>query len=154
MGSKITEKQMIKIIREEYKRRLATVLIESELKETDMYDKRGNQLLSPGLKVRHKASGYEYTVDHIEGEGEDAVIYLRHPEQPRFEAGSIAEGGTTINLSGVDFGRIAGGDPSGTEIDQVTSHKVDSEKGRDLKLPQSSLLAVKKPEFEKEYEVE
>ena len=154
MGKKITEKQMIKIIREEYKRRLATVLLESELKETDMYDKRGNQLLAQGLKVKHKASGYEYTVDHVEGEGDESIIYLRHPEQPRFEPEAIAEGGTTINLSGVDFGRIAGGDPDGKEIDQITSHKVDAEKGADLKLPQSSLLAVKKPEFEKEYEVE
>jgi hypothetical protein len=154
MSKKLTEKNIIRLIREEYKKRLATVLLESELKETDMYDKRGNQLLAQGLKVRHKASGYEYTVDHVDGEGDDAIIYLRHPDQPRFESAPISESGTTINLRGVDFGRITGGEPSGSEIEQVTSHKVDAEKETDLKLPHSSLLAVKKPEFEKEYEVE
>ena len=40
------------------------------MNETDVKDKRGNVVISPGLKVRHKGSQYEYTVDHVEGEGE------------------------------------------------------------------------------------
>ena len=123
MRKKLTERHIIKIIREEYKKRLVEVALEADLKETDMYDKRGNQLLSQGLKARHKASGYEYTVDHVEGEGDDAIVYLRHPDQPRFEPKGqpLSETTATINLSGVDIGRIKGGDPSGDEVEQVTS---------------------------------
>jgi hypothetical protein len=42
-------------------------------------------LISKDLKVKHKDSGYEYTVDRIEGEGEEAIIYLRKPEIPRIQ---------------------------------------------------------------------
>ena len=78
------ERKMIKLIREEYNHRLLQLFRENvkDIFEADMFDEEGNQLLSPGLKVRHKASGYEYTVDHVEGrlrEGFDALdAFLCH----------------------------------------------------------------------------
>ena len=81
----LNESKLISIIREEYTNRLATVGRAINMLETDAFNERGDLLLSKGLKVRHKSSGYEYTVDHVEGQGDPAVIFLRHPEVPRFQ---------------------------------------------------------------------
>jgi len=152
---KYTEKQLIAVIRQRYKRRLAEVAIKSSLEETDVYDSKGNMLLAKDLKVKHKSSGYEYTVDHVEGEGEDAVVFLRHPEAPRIlppdATTSLQEAETTVNLKGINFDNIAGGTPiDDVKVpDQVDLNKNDIEK----KAP-ASLLSVPKKEFEAEYEVE
>ena len=81
----LNESKLISIIREEYTNRLATVGRAINMLETDAFNERGDLLLSKGLKVRHKSSGYEYTVDHVEGQGDSAVIFLPHPEVPRFQ---------------------------------------------------------------------
>lgn len=152
MKKKLTEKRLIREIRKAYKKRLAEVAIAAGLEEAEMHDKRGNMILSQGLKVRHKASGYEYTIDHVEGDGDGAVVYLRHPDQPRFEAGdsnqTISESGVSVDLSGVDLQRVAG---------KKAMPKVQLAKKPDtgeIKIPKSSLLAISKEEFEKEYEVD
>tara|TARA_B100000700_G_scaffold313191_1_gene397861 strand:- start:318 stop:782 length:465 start_codon:yes stop_codon:yes gene_type:complete len=154
MKKKLSERRIINAIRKVYRQRLAEVAIAAGLEEADMYDKRGNMILSKGLKVRHKTSGYEYTVDHVEGEGDGAVVYLRHPDQPRFEAGqstkTISEAGLSIDLSGVDLQNVAGA----KKMPQVNLKKKPAAVTDDLRLPKSSLLAVNKAEFEKEYEVE
>ena len=84
---KRNERKMVQLIREEYNSRILKLFRENvkDIFEADMFDEEGNQLLSPGLKVRHKASGYEYTVDHVEGTDDNATVYLRHPEVPRFK---------------------------------------------------------------------
>ena len=150
----LSERRMIQIIRSEYKKRLAEVAMAAALEETDMYDDRGNMLLTQDLKVRHKGSGYEYTVDHVEGEGKDATVYLRHPEEPRFvppdSNQALVEAETTINLKGLDFNNMTGGSP----LDVKTPEKIDLDKSDlDSKEP-PSLLAVSKAEFEKDYEVQ
>ena len=73
---KHNEQTMIRLIKEEYSNRIQQVYTEAQkdLLEADMFDELGNQLLSPGLKVRHKKSGYEYTVDHVEGKDDSAVV--------------------------------------------------------------------------------
>ena len=81
----MNQKTIIRKIRESYKKKLAEAVIKGALEEVDMYDDRGNMVLTKDLKVKHKASGYEYTVDHIEGDDEDAIVYLRHPEAPRVD---------------------------------------------------------------------
>lgn len=73
------------MIREEYTNRLLQLEIAAKIAEAQLMDQRGNVLLSPDLKVKHKASGYEYTVDRIEGEGDNAIIYLRKPDVPRID---------------------------------------------------------------------
>ena len=54
---KLTEKNLIRIIREEYTNRLIQYEVAARLMETETVDKRGNILLSKDLKVRHKESG-------------------------------------------------------------------------------------------------
>ena len=106
---KRNERKIKQLIKEVYEEQILKVYRESvrDLFEAEMFDEVGNQLLSPGLKVRHKGSGYEYTVDHVEGEGENAVVFLRHPEVPRFkppqQETQLAEADEAdLDLDGVD----------------------------------------------------
>lgn len=80
---KITKKQLKRIIKEEYNKRLQELEIAATIAETSVVDKRGNFLLTKDLKVKHKDSGYEYTVSHVDGKGEHMVVYLRNPDVAR-----------------------------------------------------------------------
>ena len=53
----ITNK-IIQVMREEYRRRLIETIDES-----DVFDEKGNLIITKDLKVRHKDSQFEYTVD-------------------------------------------------------------------------------------------
>lgn len=148
----MNEKKIIFRIRNAYKKRLTEAVIAGALEEVDMFDKRGNMVLTPDLKVKHKASGYEYTIDHIDGDGEDAIVYLRHPEEPRFTTAPsetpLVEK-TKLNMKGLNVSSISGGGMSDMP-DEISLEKItDVEK----KAP-ASLVAVNKKEFESEYEVE
>lgn len=155
---KRNEQKMVQLIKEEYNKRILQLFRENvkDIFEADMFDVEGNQLLSPGLKVRHKKSGYEYTVDHVEGDGENATVFLRHPETPRFKPPQA------------DMPLTEGEEESHVKVDQVDLSKVMGEEGLDAN-PQSgstqdpmdimkkqspgSLLKISRKEFEKEYEV-
>lgn len=97
---KLTEKQIIESMRTAYLRRLHEVL-----GETDVKDKRGNVVLSPGLKVRHKKSQFEYTVASVQEDPKsgDVVVTLKSPELPRFtpKDGQEFVGEETPLLTGV-----------------------------------------------------
>ena len=54
--------------------------------EADAVDSSGRILVSPGLKVRHKDSQFEYTVDSVFKDDGDIKIVLHLPEEPRFDA--------------------------------------------------------------------
>ncbi len=72
---------LLEVLKFEYARRLNEVIGES-----DVFDDRGNLILSPDLKVRHKKSGYEYTIAHVKGDKPGKVqIVLREPEETRFD---------------------------------------------------------------------
>jgi hypothetical protein len=72
---------LVRVLRKEYTQRL-----NEALDEVTVTDKSGNILVHPGLKVRHKSSGYEYTVAGIDGSNEKGLqVKLRLPEEPRFE---------------------------------------------------------------------
>ena len=157
---KNNERKIIQLIKEEYTNRLLNLYRESvgDILEADMFDREGNQLLSPGLKVRHKKSGYEYTVDHVEGKGDGAIVFLRHPESPRFKPPQaetqLVEGDEDeqrIKVDQVDLQKIMGKDQ---ELDSSVS-KSGSQDPMEIMKQQSkgSLLQVTKKEFEKEYEV-
>jgi len=69
--------QMLRV----YTRRLLEAL-----SEVDVVDKEGNVLISKDLKVIHKDSGYEYTVDDVITDPDGNVTFaLRAPEDPRVE---------------------------------------------------------------------
>ena len=152
------ERKMIQLIREEYSKRITKLFRENvrDIFEADMFDTEGNQLLSPGLKVRHKKSGYEYTVDHVEGDGDNAKVFLRHPETPRFKPPEaetqLTEGDDEqrIKVDQVDLSKVMGGD--GLEANPQSGSTQDP---MDImkQQPKGSLLQLTRKEFEKEYEV-
>lgn len=74
---RLTEKQMIRVLREEYDTRLNYFLKE----RISIKDKRGENLIKDaiGLKVRDKA-GFEYTVGGIVKKGEEEFVKLYLPE--------------------------------------------------------------------------
>ena len=100
-------------------------------------------MISPDLKVRHKDSGYEYTIDKVEGEeGDEVKIYLRSPESPRVEP--APEEKSLL------------GEPRQEEIlgeeDEDTSSpgSADPEADDD----EQTVFVIDQDEFEKEYEVD
>ena len=124
--------------------------------EADMFDKEGNQLLSQGLKVKHKSSGYEYTVDHVEGKGDDAIVYLRHPEMPRFKTpesqAPLTEGddeAPRVKVDQVDLNKVMGSN----DPELPASSSSQDLMGSTNQMPAGSLLKITRTEFEKEYEV-
>lgn len=130
----LNESKLISIIREEYANRLTAISQAVKLVEVKVWNERGDLLLSKGLKVRHKSSGYEYTIDRVEGEGESAVVFLRHPEIPRFQ-------------------------PPISSDPLTEQEEVDAEPAAAPIMPQESeeqigLLRVSLEDFEKEYEVD
>ena len=154
MGRNKSNKKLLNIIREEYSSRLLEVYRTAvqDLLETDVIDEFGNMILSPGLKIRHKKSGYEYTVDHVEGEGDESIVVLRSPESPRFKAPQVN-----------DVMSEADGDPNmdRIKVDQVDLQKVMSKSSVEefgLENEDGANTAIKtikvpKKEFEKDYEV-
>lgn len=151
-----SQARLLNIIREEYSNRLLEVYRSAvqDLLETDVVDGFGNVIISQGLKVRHKKSGYEYTVDHVEGEGEDAVVVLRSPETPRFKAPQVNDVMAEADETG---------DPNleRVKVDQVDLQKVMSKSSveefglEDMEGANQTLKTIKVPkkEFEKDYEV-
>jgi len=155
------EKKMVQIIKEEYSKRILKLFRENvkDIFEADMFDKDGNQLLSPGLKVKHKKSGYEYTVDHVEGKGDNAVVYLRHPESPRFKPPEaetqLTEGEEEnverIKVDQVDLAKIMGSEDEAGKLPSSSSMQDPMDIMK--KQPTGSLLKITRSEYEKEYEV-
>ena len=114
------------------------------MNETDLKDKRGNIIISPGLKVRHRDSQFEYTVDHVaqEPSGEITVM-LASPEEPRFDPAGEEDVLSDTGQSGKVLYEI---DPT-LDPDDVYFVPDENDASED------DLLAVPSKEFEKEYEV-
>ena len=151
-----SQARLLNIIKEEYSNRLLEVYRAAvqDLLETDIVDGFGNTIISQGLKVRHKKSGYEYTVDHVEGEGDDAVVVLRSPETPRFKPPQVND----VMAEGDDQDESKA---SRVQVDQVDLQKVMSKSSveefglEDMEGANQAMKTVKVPrkEFEKDYEV-
>lgn len=118
-----TENFLKALLLKEYEDRLKVF---SLLRETSALDKEGNIVLDPDLKVRHKSSGFEYTVKKVVNSDGRFQIILRTPESPRFEP--------SASPSGVLAGKI--------EKDEL---------GRDR---ESGEFQVDREDFEKNYEVD
>ena len=150
-------KFILEVLRSEYSRRLDEVI-----GEADAFDDRGNMILTPDLKVRHKKSGYEYTIANVKGEKPgDIKIVLREPEEPRFEPppeGEEVLGGPestdSLNEQEADPRIPQLLDPSQpvepAEDDPVTAIAalVDEEPKDEV------VFVIDQEEFEKEYEVD
>ena len=114
------------------------------LYETKVKNKWGQIVISPGLKVRHKKSQFEYTVNKVVvGKNGKVTILLSSPTKPRFKPDKtkqkkvIADVGATMEFD-VD-----------PDEDMSMYYEVPSQEKGDKK----DLLAVNQEEFEKDYEV-
>ncbi len=147
---------LLEVLKFEYNNRLNEVMGES-----DVFDDRGNLILAPDLKVRHKKSGYEYTIAHVKGDKPGEVqIILREPEEPRFDPPG---GGEEVLGGPDDVGQL-----NEDEADPRIPDLLDPEAGPvdvDAQVQAIAQIADEEPqdevvfvidqeEFEKEYEVD
>ena len=129
----IDTKRLLTIMRNEYNKRLNEVIGES-----DVMDSQGNIVIQPGLKVRHKDSQYEYTVDTVEKNPRtgDISITLKMPDEARFNP---PDSGEEV-LGEVDE------DMDTFDIPLVPSAELSDEDPEEV-------FVIDQEEFEKEYEV-
>lgn len=136
---KVEQDFLIAVLREEYSQRLNYIL------ESSMTDSDGNVLVHKDLKVKHKDSGYEYTVDRVIGDKDgEYQLVLRQPEEPRFEPPAEGE-------------EILGGpkDDVMTEDDLVAPVVQQEEQPTVADHEEEEVVfVVDQAEFEKEYEVD
>lgn len=71
---------IVHLLREEYVNHL-----HSKINEIRAFNSKGQMVISKDLKVKHKPSGFVYTVKGVTGEPGQAKIVLRSPEEPRVE---------------------------------------------------------------------
>jgi hypothetical protein len=118
-------KRMLQI----YTRRLLEAL-----SEVDVTDKEGNILISKDLKVVHKDSGYEYTIDDVITTPDGNISFaLRAPEDPRIEP--PGEEGILVTSS-------------------PTARKTNTQRIDSVYPPEEGeIYIVDEKDFEKEYEV-
>lgn len=110
--------------------------------ETDVKDKRGEVVITPGLKVRHKDSQFEYTVDNVvQGADGGLEIILKLPDEARFSPPDVP--GDVIHAQSKKSPGII------YEIDPSALYYEPEE--HEDEVPET--ISVSQDEFEKEYEV-
>ena len=116
---------IVEKIRSVYTKRLLEAL-----SEVDVTDKEGNVLISKDLKVLHKDSGFEYTVDDVAKTPSGIAIVLRQPDDPRIEP-----------------------PPASTILDELDDQLTKFITPLDTEEEAGDLFVVDEKSFEKEYEV-
>ena len=141
----LTEKKIIHMLRREYHQRLLEVV-----NETDVFDDRGNMIIGKDLKVRHKKSQYEYTVDDVleDPATGDIQIALRMPEDPRVQPEDPAEE-IIADITEKEPQVLGEQDPPERQLPTDAEIEIiyDSPEGEE------EIFFIDQEEFEKEYEV-
>ena len=119
----------------------------NKIRETDIKDKRGNVVISPGLKVRHKKSQFEYTVDSVvQDKSGKIVILLRKPDAGRFDAAPKKARKTLVDRRK--------NPPVIYEVDPIEDFSTSYyAPGEEEPVNQDDRVAISVKEFEKDYEV-
>ena len=134
-------KEILNMMRKEYTMRLLEALT-----ETDLLDKSGKVVVGAGLKVRHKDSQFEYTVDAVDqGPDGEYKITLRNPDTPRFEPAE------SDSLLGEDDGLLPSPEMMSPEDDPVV--KVNTASEEEPLVGPDDVIVIDQSEFEKDYEV-
>jgi len=140
----LSEHMIKKMLLKEYKDRLLEVL-----QETEIIDDRGNVVIGKDLKVRHKTSQFEYTVDDVleDPESGDIQIALRMPEDPRIEP--APEDHDVLTDVGEEGPEVLG------EQDPASQQNAPGTQGDSsgVSLDEEEVFFIDQEEFEKEYEV-
>ena len=143
----LTEKRLIRLMRDAYRARLLEAISES-----DVVDKRGNIVIQRDLKVRHKKTQYEYTVDSVEGQGDNIQIALRVPDAPRFDP--PPEGEEILDNEQAEI--LGEQDPFANPIKDFPTRDLTLAKLSDDAVDEpeaDDIFVIDREEFEKEYEV-
>ncbi len=139
MSNVLTEKDLIGMMRDAYKKRLHEVM-----SETDLLDKQGKVVVQKGLKVRHKDSQYEYTVDSVmQGPDGKVSVKLRNPDVARMNPAD-----STDIMAEDDL--VA---PISQTHDAEGEMPVSPSKDSSEEISDDDVFVVDQAEFEKEYEV-
>lgn len=118
------------------------MIMRKNIREMNVVSPKGDILVSPDLKVRHKASGLEYTVnDVVRGKDGSLTVLLNLPEEPRFDPPS--SGKHVIRQDRRDSVMYE------YDVNREASFFVPDE-GSNI---EPDTLAVPQEEFEKNYEV-
>ena len=145
----VDTRYLLEVFRLEYTDRLNEVIGEAEV-----FDSEGNLILSPDLKVRHKKSGYEYTIAQIKGDEPGKIqIVLREPNEPRFDPPPEGE----EILGGPDMDAVLKEqDPASSRIPDLFSppEEAGEKVVIDQEPPEEVVFVIDQEEFEKEYEVD
>jgi|TARA_Y100000310_G_scaffold138774_1_gene137810 hypothetical protein len=157
----LTEDIVIEMMREEYQKRL-----QEALSEVDVFDDKGNVLISQGLKVRHKDTQFEYTIDDVVEDPATGktMIKLKLPDQPRFEPPPEEEGLIADVPPQEDTGVLGEQDPAATPRREVPTLPDERQGDEENAYPPGAYVRTDEPseeeifmidqeEFEKEYEV-
>ena len=87
----LSSNDIVQLLREEYVNHL-----NAKLQEIRTFNSQGQMVIGKDLKVKHKPSGFIYTVKGVTGEPGNAKIVLRSPEEPRVDPNaetSVIDGG-------------------------------------------------------------
>ena len=131
----------------------------AKIRETDVKDSRGEIVISPGLKVRHKDSQFEYTVDSVvQDDSGEIRIVLNLPDEPRFEPTQSSEKiiGSSVYIDSTVAASPAAPSPKAGssiiyEVDPTAVYYEPDDQAEDEE--GQSMISVPQKEFEQEYEV-
>ena len=138
--SGIDTKSLLNIMRNEYNKRLYEVI-----GEADVMDSQGNIVIKPGLKVRHKDSQYEYTVDSVTEDPEGNIsLKLRNPDVGRIDPADAYAVMSEDDLIAPQAAAQAAAPPEELPVQAA-------EPGEEIS--DDDVFVVDQEEFEKEYEV-
>jgi hypothetical protein len=140
----MSEAVLVGRMRDIYRRRLQQILGEIKLR-----DESGNIIVSPGLKVRHAETGFEYTVDSVsEDPGTRQLsVTLKKPEVPRFDP----PGEEFVGESG-DLVKDKSDTLEMSHVDRLVSTFGDSTSGTQGE--SNITFVVNQQEFEEDYDLE
>ena len=108
-----------------------------EMREADVKDSQGNTVIQKGLKVRHKKSGLEYTVQDVQKDGDKVKLSLAVPEMPRVDVTKTTKTVMTEKDNEPSLDDLIGA--------------LDTEK--EDPPDQETIFVVDEKDFEREYEV-
>ena len=108
-----------------------------EMREADVKDSQGNTVIQKGLKVRHKKSGLEYTVQDVQKDGDKVKLSLAVPEMPRVDVTKTTKTVMTEKDNEPSLDDLIGA--------------LDTKK--EVPPEQETIFVVDEKDFEREYEV-
>ena len=143
---KFGSREVRQLMKEEYER-----TIRSAINEVDLFDSRGVLVIDKDLKVKHKPSGFIYTVDSIDGKDGAAKVTLRSPETPRInpppEAGAISSRPVTA-----EYQTESEDEDEDTDDMKDVGKKAYPKPPSQPKKAEEVIFVIDQKEFEKDYE--